>query len=136
MNVKLKNWLMVIIWAAFIFFLSHQPGLKSGFPQIWDLVLRKLAHIAEYFVLNVLFIKSFKNYNLSRKKILILSFVFALLYAISDEYHQSFIFGRQGAARDVMIDSVGILLSTYLSACLSSRQAWLSKLKMIKFKII
>ena len=125
MNVKLKNWLMVIIWAAFIFFLSRQPGLNSGFPQIWDLVLRKLAHISEYFILNVLLIKSFGSYSLSRKKILILSFSLALLYAISDEYHQSFIFGRQGTVRDVMIDGVGILLSS-----------WLYKLKMIKFKII
>lgn len=116
---------MVIIWAAFIFFLSRQPGLNSGFPQIWDLVLRKLAHISEYFILNVLLIKSFGSYSLSRKKILILSFSLALLYAISDEYHQSFIFGRQGTVRDVMIDGVGILLSS-----------WLYKLKMIKFKII
>ena len=36
--------------------------------------------------------------------------IFALLYAISDEYHQSFVVGRSGCVIDVLIDGVGILL--------------------------
>jgi VanZ family protein len=36
------------------------------------------------------------------------------LYAISDEYHQSFVAGRQARILDVCIDSSGALLSTLI----------------------
>jgi VanZ family protein len=45
----------------------------------------------------------------------LLAFLITVLYAVSDEYHQTFIFGRQGAARDVLIDSAGVLLTVWLS---------------------
>ena len=114
MNEKVKKWGFVFLWAGFIFFLSHQPGLKSGLPGEWDFILRKLAHISEYFVLALLLINALKQYRLSKKKIIIFSFFLALFYACSDEYHQIFIEDREGTVKDVLIDSVGILLSSYL----------------------
>jgi VanZ family protein len=42
------------------------------------------------------------------------SFAFTVMYAISDEYHQSFIAGRTGTYRDVIIDSVGGLVAIWL----------------------
>ncbi|MEA2113131.1 MAG: VanZ family protein [Patescibacteria group bacterium] len=114
MNKKVKKWGLVFLWAGFIFFLSHQPGLKSGLPGEWDFVLRKLAHISEYFVLTFLLISALKQHCPSKRKIIIISFLLAFLYACSDEYHQTFIIAREGAAGDVLIDSVGIFLSSYL----------------------
>jgi VanZ family protein len=35
--------------------------------------------------------------------------VIALLYAFSDEWHQSFVPGREGALRDVGIDALGVI---------------------------
>lgn len=35
---------------------------------------------------------------------------FTLIYAASDEWHQTFVFGRSGTVMDVFIDSVGSLL--------------------------
>ncbi len=114
MNKKIINWLLVIIWAGFIFFLSHQPELKSGLSHQWDFILRKIAHVTEYAVLTFFLIRALAQYQLSKKKILIMSFVFALLYALSDEYHQSFILGRQATLRDVLIDSLGIILIIWI----------------------
>jgi VanZ family protein len=37
-----------------------------------------------------------------------------IAYAVSDEIHQSFVTGRQGAPRDVLIDAVGVLAGVYL----------------------
>lgn len=110
----IKYWLPVIVWAGFIFFLSHQPGLKSDFPFIWDLIFRKIAHIGEYFILNLLLIRALFPYNLPKKKILLWAALISLLYAVSDEFHQSFILERTAAAQDVAIDSFGILLSTLI----------------------
>jgi len=48
---------------------------------------------------------------LGYKKAIISSAIIAMLYAFSDEYHQTFVFGREGKLKDVGIDSIGILLS-------------------------
>jgi len=121
MTIKTKNWILVFIWAGFIFFLSHQPFLKSGLPNQWDFILRKIAHITEYAILTWLLIRALKGYQLTNSQILISAISLSILYAISDEYHQTFILGRQGLPRDVLIDSLGILLST-----------WFNRGKMIK----
>ena len=49
----LRLWLPVVAWAALIFALSSVPDLGTGLGG-WDLVLRKLAHAAEYAVLGAL----------------------------------------------------------------------------------
>ena len=43
-------------------------------------------------------------------KAMALTFVICVLYAITDEYHQTFVAGRSGELRDVVIDSLGALL--------------------------
>ncbi len=123
MDLKTKNWIFVFAWAGFIFFLSHQPFLESGLPGQWDFVLRKLAHITEYAILTWLLIRALKEYQLTTRQIIISSITIVVLYAVSDEYHQTFILGRQGAFRDVLIDSIGIFLIT-----------WFNGKKMIKLK--
>jgi len=120
MNKKILNWFLVFIWAGIIFFLSHQPGLKSNLPSEYDFILRKLAHISEYAILTFLLIKAFSQHQLSKKRILFFSVFLAVLYAFSDEYHQSFISQRTGVFRDVVIDSSGIFL------------VWLKNIKMLK----
>lgn len=108
----IKLWLPVLIWAGVIFFLSSQPELKSDLPQSWDFFFRKIAHMIEYGILTYLLFRAFKGYNLNARKSLILAIIFSFLYAISDEYHQSFILGREGTARDVAIDSIGIIAAS------------------------
>jgi VanZ family protein len=48
----IKLWLPVVIWAGFIFYLSSVPNLKTNLK--YDFILRKTAHIAEYFILTLL----------------------------------------------------------------------------------
>jgi len=117
----MKNWFLVFLWAGLIFFLSHQPDLNSGLPKIWDFFLAKSAHILEYAILTFLLMRALQKYQLSKRKVLILAIILAIGYAFSDEYHQSFILGRESTIRDIGIDSLGILLV-----------AWLNKRKMIK----
>jgi VanZ family protein len=104
-----KFWFPVLIWAGFIFWLSSIPNLKSGLEQ--DFILRKIAHILEYAILTFLFLRALTKENLSIGKIVISSIVFSLFYALTDEYHQTFIFGREGSLGDVGINSIGILIT-------------------------
>ncbi len=84
--------------------------------QSSDFILKKLAHFSEYFILNFLISRALiKTTNLSLKKSLVLAFVVSVLYAVSDEYHQSFVPGREPRIRDIIIDSFGALTaSSYL----------------------
>ena len=46
-----------------------------------------------------------------------LTWILAVLYAVTDEYHQSFVHGRHPTAFDVLVyDNIGALLSLWLTA--------------------
>ena len=51
---------------------------------------------------NALSISGFKM-----RKAVVLSFIICLLYAISDEVHQTLIPGRSGEVSDVILDTIG-----------------------------
>jgi len=100
-------WLPVIAWCGVIFYLSHVPNLRIS-PYWWDYPLRKIAHMAEYAVLARLVKRALvRTTTLSTLNIFVLSLLFVVLYAATDEYHQSFVQGRHGDIRDILIDSLG-----------------------------
>ncbi len=92
---------------ALIFALSSVPDLRSGLPPLWDAVLRKLAHAGEYAILAWLFFRALRSQGVDSEFAAILGLVFSVVYAISDEVHQTFVPGRNGALLDVVIDALG-----------------------------
>jgi VanZ family protein len=95
-----RLWLPVLGWAAVIFAFSSVPHLGTGLGG-WDLVLRKLAHCAEYAVLGALLLRATGRTWMA--------FALATLYAASDEFHQTFVRGRMGSPIDVAIDAIGVV---------------------------
>ena len=89
---------------AVIFFLSAQSDLNSGLG-VWDTIGRKFVHMAEYGLLWWLWWRAL-GFETPVGAIAV-----TLLYAASDEYHQTFVDGRHGTPVDVMIDSAGIALA-------------------------
>ncbi|MEA2224213.1 MAG: hypothetical protein QOH83_2589 [Solirubrobacteraceae bacterium] len=89
---------------ALIFALSATPDLSSGLGA-WDFALRKLAHVT---IFGVLWLTLARATQWRRP---ILAIVIAILYASSDEVHQSFVQGRHGTPVDVAIDALGIGLA-------------------------
>lgn len=69
--------------------------------------VRKMAHFTEYLILCYLWLNALKKSNVKHKYIY--AIVISVLYACSDEYHQTFIADRSGQFLDVLIDSMGIL---------------------------
>jgi len=131
---KILRWLLLLLWVAMIFIMSQQPGDKSSsqsdfivnlisftgielndyFMEIATLVVRKSAHFTEYLILFILAYRVIKLYmNKRQAKIVALLFVFG--YACSDEFHQRFIIGREGAFKDVMIDTSGGIMGYFLT---------------------
>ena len=54
---RARLWLPVVAWAALIFAFSSVPDLGTGLGG-WDLVLRKIAHAAEYALLGALLVRA------------------------------------------------------------------------------
>jgi VanZ family protein len=98
-------WLPPVALMGVIFFFSHQPDLSSGLGAI-DLVLRKIVHAAEYALLAALWWRALRT-TTADDRALIAAFVIAVLYAITDEWHQTFVEGRHGSPVDVLIDATG-----------------------------
>lgn len=109
-----KYWLPVLIWAGIIFLFSNRPTIKTIDFFLGDFILKKSAHFVEYGVFATLLYRGFINYGIDKKKTMILSVFIAFLYAISDEFHQSFIYGRTATLRDVLIDTFGAYFSVFI----------------------
>jgi VanZ family protein len=86
------------------------------FWQVFGLLVVKGYHVTEYAVLcwllqRVLHPRIVRQH---RRALVIAAFM-ALIYAASDEWHQTFVPGRGGTWVDVVIDSFGISLATLFS---------------------
>jgi VanZ family protein len=92
-----------------IFYLSAQPA--GGEHAWWVIVIRKLGHVTGYALLTALWAWALRG--MIRRPLLVAVGI-ALAYACTDELHQTFVSGREGTPRDVLIDAIGIALAARL----------------------
>jgi len=125
----------LILWLAFIFFASTgafagentsriiRPLLLWLFPEISEekialahFLTRKLAHFLEYALLGLLAARAFSSSSQAtlRRHWFLISLLLVILYALSDEYHQSFVQGRGASIYDSLIDMSGGLTALLL----------------------
>lgn len=135
-HLKPLSFIPAVLVMCLIFRFSSQTGGASGslsytaslrLVEAWDAVsgkgcsenelheyahrieqpIRKLAHVAEYFLLAVTVAFPLYLYELRGRRLVIVTVLFCAAFAAGDEYHQSFVAGRGPSARDVLIDSAG-----------------------------
>jgi len=106
----LGRWLPVAIWMAVIFFLSAQRTLLNVSQHWLEDLINSAGHLTEYSILSFLLARA---YNGTRARIVIVVFV-ALLYALSDEWHQSFVPGRDASVIDLFVDALGTLIGSVI----------------------
>jgi VanZ family protein len=104
---RLNTWLPVVFWAGVIFTLSAIPSLETGLG-VWDLILRKLAHLTEYAILGALLFRAVQREPLA--------VLLGSAYAVTDEVHQAFVTGRDGSPVDWLVDTLGVAAGTLLLA--------------------
>ena len=113
-NKAILSFLALVMWMGVIFLLSAQGGLASrGNPPLSFYLERKGAHVFEYLVLALLFLWTLRVFfpkGVAGMAIIIAAEL-SLLYAFTDELHQTFVPGREGKVSDVAIDSIGITLA-------------------------
>lgn len=87
-------------------------------------IIRKLGHVTVYFILTILLLhalQSKKQLRIGKKKYIIAFFI-TIIYAMSDEYHQSLTGFRDGRWMDVGIDGIGIFLALGVMNIFSKRK--------------
>ena len=124
----------MVFWMGAIFFLSSQPAVESKevsgslmtlitkfissiFPSAAQggtiaglhFLIRKSAHFLAFFILACLVLHALNKLGFKNFKAIMTAFLICVLYAMLDEYHQTFVPGRSGEVRDVFIDSAGAL---------------------------
>ena len=102
---RIGLWLPPLALMVVIYVLSDQPNLNSGLGLI-DTIARKLVHAGEYALLCVLWWRALRT-GTGERSSLALAFAICVSYAVTDEYHQTFVEGRTGNALDVGIDALG-----------------------------
>jgi VanZ family protein len=112
MKKYLNLWSPALVWMLVIFSFSARSVPTSSEVYWQDFLVKKTAHLIEYAILSLLLYRGFKATKI--KYPYVWAFVLTVLYAFSDEYHQSFIFGRQSRLRDVVFDTIGSLSGLYL----------------------
>ena len=139
---KIRLWVFGMLTLAvmvMIFFMSAKEASKSDSMSRWLLYtpfgqmlmkllprltekgaehdIRKYAHMAEYTMLAIPSTLFFRELLLERfppLRSMGCGLVFCVLYACTDEYHQTFVPGRAGAPIDVLVDLVGICFGLLL----------------------
>lgn len=101
-------------------FLKKVDFLRNGSYEYENLefIIRKCAHMTEYCIFASFWCIHISTYRI-KKKTLWLSVIFSALYAITDEFHQTFVEGRSGELRDVCIDTAGAFIGMliFVSVC-------------------
>ena len=134
---RLSRYGPVVLWAGAIFIFSS--GLFSGsntssvlrplvqwvYPSISDAALglvhgliRKAGHFFEYAILALLLARAFRTSlrEFLRNHWFAVSLTLITLYALSDEFHQSFVSSRTASIYDCLIDTAGGLVALTIVA--------------------
>jgi len=131
-----KYWLPVILWMGFIYWMSTDTFSsqntfswvemllrflvpKISFQEILPLhaLIRKAAHVTEFFVLGLLLFRMFRGSSVSswNWRWSFLALIAVALWAASDEFHQSFVSSRTASLMDVAIDTAGGILAQFVA---------------------
>lgn len=97
-------------------------------------IIRKGAHLSIYTLVGILIMSFISTYKIHLKYKFLISIFVGLIYACSDEIHQSFIPGRTASVIDVGIDTSGVLLGIILVLIIISVYKSLTEKKAIDTK--
>lgn len=104
--------ILSIIWMSIIFYLSSLPSTSTGPDTPFFKAVSKMLHFIIFGILSILYLSSLKWDKHLREtgiKFFLLSLFLTSIYAMTDEYHQSFSPGRTPSVGDVIIDTCGAL---------------------------
>ncbi len=113
------RWIPSLVVMGLIYTFSSLPSTRIPHYGALDLLVKKGGHALGYGLLALSYAYALPP-RLSPGYRRLTALLMALLFALSDEYHQSFVAGRNSSATDVLIDGMGAAIALLLSAFYSS----------------
>jgi VanZ family protein len=105
------RWFPALVIMLVIFAFSSQPSYSLPSFSGWDTLAKKGGHFTGYGLLALAYLHAFK-YDQKRIR---LAWLLSILYAVTDEFHQSFVPGRNASIYDVLIfDNLGAVFALWL----------------------
>ncbi|MFA7256165.1 MAG: VanZ family protein [Kiritimatiellales bacterium] len=105
--MRIGFFILALMYSALIVFLSSLPDLTP--PDIGIKLSDKLIHFAEYVIFAFLWGLALWRNRAPGLPALLIFIISGLLFAVSDEFHQSFVPGRDADVRDFLADAGGII---------------------------
>ena len=109
------RWIPAFLLMVIIFIFSSLPGNLLPYFGAWDLYIKKGGHALGFGLLGLAYYYALPQ-RLSVGYQWVLAFLMAILFALSDEFHQSFVEGRNSSLVDVVIDGVGAAVALTIGA--------------------
>jgi len=106
-----SRWIPAILIMAIIFLASSTPASQLPNAGQWDLLLKKGGHFTGYALLALGLIRAQGKGGRTQY---LLAIIGCGLFALTDEFHQSFVDGRNPALADVGIDLAGALAASFI----------------------
>lgn len=113
------RWLPALVMMVAIFFFSSLPASTLPYFGLWDVLVKKGGHMTGYAMLGLAYYFALPA-SLKRGYRWMLALLMALLFSLSDEFHQSFVQGRTSSLVDVGIDMAGTIIALAISTRYSS----------------
>lgn len=110
-------WKLALLWAIVIFALSSIPG--RSFPDVAVLRYDKVIHALVYSVLGAFCCLALRG-AIPRPLAVPCATLVAVVYGMTDEFHQLFVPGRSADLHDVVADGLGGLLGAGAVALLAA----------------
>lgn len=103
------RWLPSLCMMAAIFAFSSRTSTELPSFGGWDYFVKKNAHAIGYGLLALSYLRALPGHNYK------LAWFLAVLYSLTDEFHQSFVPGRRASLIDVFVfDNAGALITLYV----------------------
>jgi VanZ family protein len=116
------RWVPAVMMMIAIFSLSSLPADRLPYFGAYDFLVKKAGHASGYALLGLTYYYALPK-SLSSGYRWGMAVLMAVLFALSDEFHQSFVAGRTSTLRDVMIDGGGAAIATAVAALYSSNSS-------------
>lgn len=111
-KVQILNWVPALVVMGVIFWFSAQSGEELPVFSWADKIVKKSGHMIGYALLAFWYWYAL-GWQSNRRW---LAWLLAVLYAMTDEYHQSFVPFRSPSVWDVLVfDNFGALISLWLT---------------------
>jgi len=108
-------WIPVLVVMAVIFVASSQSGLRISDDASVDKPFRVTGHLLVFASLAGTLLVAFSHGRAPRLRDAALALGITFIYALSDEWHQTFVADRNGRLDDVVTDLIGATIGVALA---------------------